>query len=256
MEGYFTSEALDQLHQEHAELPKRCSALRERYVLHKFTTERGTESAQHGLCRRLGMLLRSIDIVFDVLPPELEEIPEKDRVDDATIAIHSFIMNTYGCLDNLAWIWVSEKNIKHENGTQLKPKQVGLGKEYAQVRKGLPKPFHDYLVGLEPWFEHLKGFRDSLAHRIPLYIPPFIVNSDHAEKYATLDRAWMEALSKGEFDRCDEIEREQSGYTFFRPWMTHSHLEDAPKVVFHSQLLIDFATVSEIATRSLDELTK
>lgn len=37
--------------------------------------------------RRLGTLIRAVDLVFDLLPPELDAIPERDTVVDATIAI-------------------------------------------------------------------------------------------------------------------------------------------------------------------------
>ncbi len=50
------------------------------------------------------MLVRAIDQVYEVLPPEKEYIPEHNEVMGATIAIQSFVLNTFGCLDNLAWI--------------------------------------------------------------------------------------------------------------------------------------------------------
>ena len=39
--------------------------------------------------RRLGTLVRAVDNVFELLPPESEEIPERDVVVDATISIQS-----------------------------------------------------------------------------------------------------------------------------------------------------------------------
>ncbi len=210
----------------------------------------------HGLCRRLGMLLRSVTVVFEQLPPDLDEVPEGDRVDDATMAIHSFIMNTYGCLDNMAWIWVTERAFRDRDGLELAPKRIGLGREYSNVRRALPDSFRTYLESLDPWFQHLKDFRDALAHRIPLYIPPFMVDSGDAGEYDRLEAQSNEALSRGDSDQYDRLQQEQRRYRFFRPWMTHSFHENAPKVVFHSQLLIDFKTISEIANKSLDEMSR
>jgi hypothetical protein len=34
---------------------------------------------------------------------------------------------------------------------------------------------HDYLTAHDGWFDDLIDFRDALAHRMSLYIPPFIV---------------------------------------------------------------------------------
>jgi hypothetical protein len=37
-----------------------------------YKTERGAEYAKHGFCRRLETLVRSIDRVYDLLPPDQE----------------------------------------------------------------------------------------------------------------------------------------------------------------------------------------
>jgi hypothetical protein len=47
-----------------------------------------------------------------LLAPDLEAIPEKTTVMDATASIQTFVMNAFGCLENLAWIWVLEKNVR------------------------------------------------------------------------------------------------------------------------------------------------
>lgn len=65
-------------------------------------SERGREFACHGFSRRLGTMVRAVDLIFDKLPPKLDEIPAKDTVTEATIAIQSFVVNAFGCLDNLA----------------------------------------------------------------------------------------------------------------------------------------------------------
>ena len=48
---------------------------------------------------------------------------------DAAIAIQAFTMNAFGCLDNIAWILVYEKDIKNSDGTELNPKDVGASEK-------------------------------------------------------------------------------------------------------------------------------
>jgi hypothetical protein len=55
------------------------------------------------------------------------------------MAIQAFVMNAFGCLDNIAWVLVHEKDIKGKGGTDLEPKEVGLGKKY--VNKKLSMEF-------------------------------------------------------------------------------------------------------------------
>jgi hypothetical protein len=80
------------------------------------------------------------------------------------MAIQAFVMNCFGCLDNLAWIWVLEKDVKGKGGRELQPTDVGLGKKY--VLNSFSRQFRDYLDRRRDWFANLIGFRDSLAHRI------------------------------------------------------------------------------------------
>src|SRR5436309_1500016 len=127
MAGYFSEEAVDKLHLGRLRVKEQFLILWGRYLSRKYKSERAREYASHGFCRRLGTLVHIIDRVYGILPPEREDIPERDEVMDATIAIQSFVLNTFGCLDNLAWIWVFEKEVKGKDGGELDPKSVGLG---------------------------------------------------------------------------------------------------------------------------------
>lgn len=131
-------------------------------MTYNFTNVGAREHAQHGFCRRLHTLAQSIDHVFEMLPPEREDIPELQEVTAATIAIQAFTMNAFGCLENLAWIWVLEKNVKGKSGLELKPKDIGLGKPY--VQQSFSTSFRAFLESRKEWLGHLINFRDSLAH--------------------------------------------------------------------------------------------
>jgi hypothetical protein len=123
---YFSAEDVAALNQGREDAHRQLADLLKRYVLQDFKTEGAREHATHGYCRRLGLLVRAIDQVYDALPPDQKGVPEPDKVSDATIAIQSFIVNTFGCLDNLAWIWKDETGQKGEDRTELKPAQIGL----------------------------------------------------------------------------------------------------------------------------------
>jgi hypothetical protein len=143
--------------------------------------------------------------------------PERDEVVDATIAIQSFIFNTFGCLDNLAWIWVYEKGVKNDDGSDLNFKRIGLGKSYKEVRRSFSKQFLSYLESRQAWFDHIVNFRDSLAHRIPLYIPPYVVLKANHDEFNRLELAMNDALSRGDTGEYDRIEPEQRKLGVFRP---------------------------------------
>ena len=252
--AYSSEEDLQRLAIRKMEMHRQFADLREKYITRTYKVERAKEYAQHGLSRRLGTLVRSVDRVFELLPPENGQIPERDVVIDVAISIQSFVMNAFGCLDNLAWIWVHERQIKDDNGKDLDPKKVGLGAR--AVRRSFTNEFRAFLDSRQEWFENLKNFRDSLAHRIPLYIPPFLVRDEDGEEYKRIEVASLEALARGELEEYDRLQAEQMKLGFFRPWMIHSIFEDSPRIIFHPQLLADYVTVDEYARTMLEELDK
>lgn len=254
MANYFSAERIAELNAGHNEVRRQFRALQERFFLRTYTSQRGAEYAKHGFCRRLETLVRTIDQVYALLPPEQEEIPDRDAVVDATIAIQGFTMNAFGCLENIAWIWLYEKDVKNGDGSPLEPKEVGLGKE--KLRKKLTPQFRNYLDKKKDWLANLIEFRDSLAHRIPLFIPPYIVPEANAEKYKEFDKAKWEEPARSNSEAYEKLMAEQLKLCQFMPGMTHSIFEGAPTVEFHSQLLNDYVTIDEYGHTLLDELER
>ena len=152
------------------------------YFSHNFTNDRAKEYVNHGFMRRLSSLKRCIEIVFDFLPPDKAETPDRENVTDATIALQSFVINVFGCVDNLAWILVHELKITDDKDNQLPNTYVGLRSANKSVLKALSDEFCDYLIGIEEWFNLQENYRHSLAHRIPLYIPPYFLSEENTKK--------------------------------------------------------------------------
>lgn len=92
----------------------------------------------------------------------------------------------YGCVDNLAWVWVYENGL---NG-KIRRNSVGLRAKHKEVRSTLSVGFQDYLVKLDPWLDYIIEYRDALAHRIPLYVPPGGVPVRHVDAYNSLNKVY------------------------------------------------------------------
>lgn len=257
MTTYFNEDQIQNINEGRKTIHIKNNELREKFLSRKYRTGRGREFAVHGFCRRLSSMVRAIDLVFENLPPELSDIPHRKAVTDATIAIHSFVLNAFGCLDNLAWIWVCEKPVLAPNGSELHLLKVGLGQKCADVRASFSPEFVAYLDSRQDWVDnHLKGFRDSLAHRIPLYIPPYIVTPDRLAEYNKLEQDSAEALQSLQLDLYEELQAKQKELGIWRPWMTHSVTEGSPTAVFHAQLIADFVTIDEFGHQMLGEFTR
>jgi hypothetical protein len=251
---YFSTEALADMREKYGTLHQRCQDLVEAFMMHNFVEKQAREYAHHGFGRRFKSLVECMQLVFDNLPPEQEDVPERKKRLDATIGIQGFVFNAFGAIDNLAWIFAIEKSLKNKKGQPLHRNAFGLAKHNTAIRQKLSPEFQVYLSSLDNWFKVLEEFRHSLAHRIPLFIPPYVITPDKQDAFNTLQTAMNAAAAKGDYETYNAKSAEQDALGIFHPVMLHSVVEMEHRIVFHPQLIADFTTVEEIGQKMIAEL--
>jgi hypothetical protein len=252
---YFSAEALADLREQSRSVPGKQAALQARYLQKVFLQDRAREFAHHGYVRRLNTLARCIENVFTLIPPERTEPIDSKVKSDAEINIQASVFNVFAAADNLAWIWVVEKAVRKEDGTELPDTWVGLRRTNRAVRAALPQKLREYVASMDAWFDMVDNYRHALAHRIPLYIPPYMVDPANEAAYQALETAKNVALfSRGNLEEHDRARADQKQMEFFRPWMLHSIGEGARPLVFHPQLIANFNTIEEMGRKFLDAL--
>ena len=130
----FTDKDLAMLEDRYLGLEGRCNDVISSYLAKEFANQRAREFVQHGLCRRLRLMTRCVVKVFEMLPPGFRNIPEADVLHDVTVQLQAFTFNTFGCLDNLAHVWVLETGVK-KNGSPLPLQRIGFGGNNREVRE-------------------------------------------------------------------------------------------------------------------------
>lgn len=190
----FSDEALREIQEEYQTVSGKYERLMVRYQARMYRNARAQEFASQGFSRRLKTLVRCIDNVFEILPPDRIDLPTSHELSDAAINIQAFVINVFGCLDNLAWIFVLEQGLTRDDGSPIPNTWVGLGKGNDFVRGSLSPEFQDYINGLNAWFDVQGNYRHALAHRVPLYIPPYIVPKTSKKAYLDLENQISEAL--------------------------------------------------------------
>jgi hypothetical protein len=240
----FAAKDLRALADSYATLQERLDALLDPYASFPYETHPGNQYATHGFLRRFNTMHHCIERVFAILPPEQDKRPANAVLLDTAVYIQSIVMNVFGALDNLTWIWVSEKPLK------VGRRQIGLGPKCEIVRGSFSPEMRDYLAAQDSWFNHIIDFRDALAHRIPLYIPPYIVSGNDDSEYDALEARKRAITDNDEYDR---LCAEQLRLEVFHPVMKHALDDNKQPVVFHFQLVQDFLTVEEIAQKVLIE---
>lgn len=210
--------------------------------------------ALHGLARRLTIMERCIHNAFHNIPPTLSVNPSRESIDDATISLHAFIIHITGCLDNAAHIWKIENNIQHPSGKLLHDHDIGLLPKNSIIFNSLSVKLKDEINQYSEWIKYILSFRHSLAHQIPLYIPP---SSYTVEKYSEIavyiDRRNIAHIKKS-WQEYDNLTKKIDKFMNFIPVYTQSLEKDSRYFYFHAQMIADMNTVLNIVNIMYEEL--
>src|SRR3546814_1974372 len=94
------------------------------------------------------------------------------------------------------------------SGQPLNRNDIGLRPKSKKVRASLPQELQDYLSGHDEWFRYLENYRDALAHRVPLYIPPRGLGPAEQEEHNRIASEWNDALIARDWPPADELREE------------------------------------------------
>lgn len=205
------------------------------------------EHLLHGAARRLNILKKSIENIFNEFPPTTNLPLDRDTLYDVQINLHAYVINLYGIFDNWAWAFIHQHDLLVEVGGKH-----GVGLFNNRTTDHAPKPIRDYLSSETTinWHEkYLKSYRDALAHRIPLYIPPAEYTPEEGERYNQLENEKIGLIKTMQWQRLDEVYEEQANIGRPSFVFLYSYEEETPKtVIFHPQLLCDGLAVIEFGT--------
>jgi hypothetical protein len=213
-----------------------------------LTVGRAQEYVLHGICRRLKIIRRCIDNIFAIIPIERKHFLREEERSDLEINLHAFIINVYGLQDNIAWVYVIEKSL--ENVVKGGPLGVGLFKETTQCH--MPTELREYLNTdpIKSWHErYAKNFRDALAHRIPLYVPPSTMTPKDVQRYQELEIQISEQMKDHDFERTATLMEEQKAIGRICVAFLHSYSDPTSgPIYFHPQIIADANTVMQIVS--------
>ncbi len=254
----YSPESMAEMQERSSYWRRRGAELGEKFLFRTYRDSRSSVLASQGLGRRLDTLVRCVESVFRIIPPDASE-PTRDDMHDAEIYLQAFLINLYGAQDNLARIWVWESGLKKPNGGELPSSFMGLDPGKEMIRNSLSATANAALSKLDGWFGYVENYRHALAHRIPLYIPPRQLQPDEFIQYQVLDSMAQTASANHDYDGWTYLTGEKNNLGTFEPLMVHSYgdIDDGgPPVKFHAQVLIDLATIVEIGEVIFDELAQ
>ena len=104
------------------------------------------------------------------------------------------------------------------------------------------------------WFSYLIEYRDTLAHRIPLYIPPYLVPKSDVTRFMELRQRLDELQGDDDSPEILRIERQLMDIGNFVPVISHDVKETRFNVYFHVQLISDLRTILKISEWVREEI--
>ena len=217
----------------------------------KLKSKKAKEYLMQGAGRRIVILSRCIDNVFKIFPLGKSSLLTKNELIDVDINLHAFFVNISGILDNLGWVFVYENNLlgKARDG---KVNRLGVGLLNDKTIEHLNQNLKSYLTSnnIQSWYKnYCKNYRDALAHRVPLYVPPVALNNEEAEEYLLLERSLWDFVNLENIEKHDVIRKKQSQLGKPCYFFAHSINESGQPMLIHAQILTDFITIEEIVEK-------
>lgn len=247
----YSEEQTEEMADKIDEWKDREAALTARLFALEFRNSDAREMMLHGVSRRISDLKHALERVYEIIPPQEAE-PSRDALWDATVFLQAFVINTFGAMDNLAWLWRLQADIRGPKGQPLHRSRIGLTPDHTDLRASLSEKTQAYLLGTDVWFGYLEDYRHALAHRVPLYIPPKSLDEPAAAEFRRLGE--QVGAEGWDWARWGEVLAAQRALGTFDPVMTHSYGENARPVRFHGQMICDFATVIEVGEHVVTDL--
>lgn len=206
-----------------------------------------SEHLLHGAGRRIVVMRRALERIFEIFPLGVEKPLPLDLVSDVQINLHAFVVNLYGVFENFAWAFVHHHGLLESFGDRKKVSMFGK-----HLAKHLPRRITDFLEDeqMQKWRrDYLVNYRDALAHRIPLYVPPAMFTDSDADKHRELEKKRIEAWSAKDVKEAIRIHDEQMSLGSPSLVFLHSFADDGPSVpvYIHPQMLCDAVTVTSFA---------
>lgn len=138
-----------------------------------------------GAARRSKMIWGAFRQLHSLIPPDRTRPLPTDDVFEASRALNDIYIHTRGMLDNFAWTVLHLFGDDELKG--LHQNDVGLFQRRFKANASVAD-FGEIAAEFDTWAKELKELRDPVAHRIPLSVPPAVLNDTEASEYATISR--------------------------------------------------------------------
>lgn len=251
--SYYTDEQIKDYENNLREWLRRSEQLTDTAISYSFKNPSTEEYLKQGFVRRLQYLEHAMYRLADIYPPNSVKA-SRDTIRDAELLLQSYVMNVFGAIDNLAWVWALERGVTRPNGKKLAPMEIVFNGPKAKVLLASLTPSLTVVINdAEKWFKALRAYRDGVAHQIPIYIPR-LLNKKQLKKAAELKVAIDDAILACDYKLMSELMDISHQLGDYGPQMALNGQQI--RMYIHPQMVCDLATVVNLGEVMFSELVK
>lgn len=203
----------------------------------------------HGVGRRLRILHRNIGVIFAVAYPRREGPLSDEEQVDLTLHLNSFYLHIRGCLDNLAWCLTYELGLlgaaKEDDRSAVQKVNLS-GREFLRELESIAPEVAASLRKHSQWFQELKDLRDPVAHRIPIYAVPSVLNADEEHQYRAIYQRAIAAKATGNLTLASDLFDRLESIGSYMPYFAHSFSAKAGVRKVYPQVVDDLCILLDI----------
>jgi len=210
---------------------------------HRVARPEAKLQLQFGVGRRTKFLWLSLQHLVGLVHPGRTEPLAHDDVEQAAQDLNAIYINIRGTLDNLAWCLLDLFGEQRTRDiAKTTPQIVSLfGKGFLKDQN--LGAIAMVMNGFDEWNRDLRTRRDPAAHRIPLSVPPALLDVDTLESYKGTQQEWVEAStaalkaanegadSSALFQKAEELNTKLESIGSFRPLFVH-HPDDGAMSIY------------------------
>lgn len=201
---------------------------------------------KYGVGRRGGMMFRAFQTLLHVAEPHRSTPLTHDEQQQLSVHVNTIYINIRGCLDNLAWTYGWETN--PDVMESCNPMHVNLFDKRFQKHFGDNELF-TALQSMTEWAMDLKARRDPVAHRIPLYVVPSILQPGQETEYQRLSDLHLSAAAKLDFETSEQAFSSLDQLGSYPGWMVHDPNE--PPIQIYPTIPEDLGMMLQVSDRIL-----
>ena len=159
----------------------------------EFTNPDTNVHLRFGVARRTKFIWLSLRGLIGLASPKRIEPMLNDQVEEVARDLNVIYINIRGTLYNFAWSLIDLFGT--ERARKLQPMKVNLfGNDF--LKMDILPDLAEFMGKFSEWNKELSNRRDPAAHRIPLSVPPAIIDQKTREEFDQASREYSEAFSE------------------------------------------------------------